>query len=412
MSDSPGVKRLLETTHRALVFRTPALDHAGVRRRVLEAYAAGRKPSRRARTHRLALLALSLLTVAAGIVFLLRGHASTTFEIAGQRGQAGSWLETPPLEPLRLSFSEGSRLSLGASSRGRVGRVSPDGARIELEWGSVEADIVHRSGTDWSFAAGPFEVAVLGTQLHVSWQPEAGQFELRVARGAVRVRGPLIQDSQDVQSGQLYRVDLRRKMAGFGQAARATDIERPPAEAPAPPAPRASAPSAPPHPVSRVASTGPARVSWAALARAGKARAAVAAAERAGLDEIDASASAESLLDLARAARLIGRTDLERSALLACRKRAPGQPAAAQASYLLGRASPPSEAVTWFETYLREQPSGLLAREASGRLLESYLALGDRSGALRAAAHYLAAYAEGPHAAMARRTLRSGKGNE
>jgi len=160
---------------------------------------------------------------------------------------------SPTLRYLRASGNGCAqrRASIPQPERGSVDAPC-EGFDHQLEWGSVEADIVHRSGTDWSFAAGPFEVAVLGTQLHVSWQPEAGQFELRVARGAVRVRGPLIQDSQDVQSGQLYRVDLRRKMAGFGQAARATDIERPPAEAPAPPAPRASAPSAPPHPVSRV----------------------------------------------------------------------------------------------------------------------------------------------------------------
>jgi len=164
--------------------------------------------------------------------------------------------------------------------------------------------------------------------------------------------------------------------------------------------------------VRRANSAGPARVSWAVLARAGNPRDAVAAAERAGLQDIYASASAESLLDLARAARLAGRADVERSALLACRTRAPGQPTAAQAAYLLGRATPPSEAVSWFETYLNEQPSGLLAREASGRLLESSLATGDPSSAARAAARYLAAYPEGPHASLARRTLRSGTRNE
>ncbi|MEO8181848.1 MAG: FecR domain-containing protein [Deltaproteobacteria bacterium] len=411
MRDFRGVQRL-EAVQKVLAFRTPALDHARVRRRVLEAYAAGRRPSHRLKTYQLALLGLSVLAMAAAIVLVLSWRAPTTFEIAGHVGQTGSWLEAQPSEPLVLRFSEGSVLSLGASSRGRVSRVSREGTRIELERGSVEADVVHRSGTDWSFGAGPFEVAVLGTQLHVSWKPEAGQFELRVSRGAVRVRGPLIQGSQDVHSGQSYRVDLDQQVAGFRQATPATDIERQPSEAPRAPAPRSSAPSAPSHAVRRAASTGPARVSGAVLARAGKPRDAVAAAERAGLEDIYASASAESLLDLARAARGAGRADVERSALLACRKRAPGQATAAQAAYLLGRASPPSEAVTWFETYLNEQPSGLLAREASGRRLESSLATADRSGAMRAAAHYLAAYPEGPHASMARRTLRSGKRKE
>jgi hypothetical protein len=407
MRDSQALKALFEAVHRALAFRTPELNHATVRRRVLEGYAARRSSSWPLGIYRLALGSCAL-ALAGALAFMLRGHSSTTFEIAGQRGQAGGWLEAQASEPLLLSFSEGSVLSLAAGSRGRVTRLSPEGARIDLEQGSVDADVVHRSGTDWCFGAGPFEVAVLGTQLRVSWKPETGQFELRVSRGVVRVRGPLIQGSQDVHSGQLYRVDLGQHLAGLGQAASPPEVApEPPAAAPEP-APPAPAPGAPPRAASPGASSGPARVSWLALARAGKARDAVAAAERAGLDGIYASASAESLLELARAARLVGRADVERSALLACRRRALGQPAAAQAAYLLGRASPSAEAVGWFETYLSEQPSGLLAREASGRLLESYLATGDRAGAMRAAARYLEAYADGPHASMARRTLRSG----
>jgi hypothetical protein len=115
--------------------------------------------------------------------------------------------------------------------------------------------------------------------------------------------------------------------------------------------------------------------------------------------------SAEELLEEARAARMAGRSDLERAALLACRKRAPGQPAAAQAAYLLGRASPPGEATAWFETYLREMPRGLLAREAAGRLIETYNATGNVAAAQSAASRYLARYPKGPHAAMARQLL-------
>jgi TolA-binding protein len=111
------------------------------------------------------------------------------------------------------------------------------------------------------------------------------------------------------------------------------------------------------------------------------------------------------LLELAAEARLAGRRDVERSALLTCRKRAAGQPAAAQAAYLLGRASAGAEAAQWFETYLREQPGGLLAREASGRLIESYNAAGNTSAAAQAASRYLTAYPHGPHASMARRAL-------
>jgi TolA-binding protein len=285
------------------------------------------------------------------------------------------------------------------------------GARVELERGSVQAEVAHRAGTDWTFSAGPFEVAVLGTQLDVSWSPEAREFELRVLKGAVRVRGPLIQDGQEVRAGQSCRVDLKRRIMELGSTvAAAVPAGQPLQAAPvpaAPAAPEARAGAVTSGDVERGAVTDPVNPSWAALAQAGKHGDAVAAAERAGLPGIYRSASAESLLDLARASRHAGRSDLERTTLLECRRRFPGQPAAAQAAYLLGRASPPSEAVTWFELYLREQPGGLLAREASGRVIESHLAMRNRSGAKRAASRYLAAYPDGPHVSMARQALGS-----
>jgi len=185
-------------------------------------------------------------------------------------------------------------------------------------------------------------------------------------------------------------------------ASQASMHPEPPALA-APATPAAAEPAAPEAAASSSAETGAG--SWLALSQAGKPREALAAAEHAGLPGIYRSASAESLLDLAGAARLAGRPDVERAALLACRKRAAGQGPAAQAAYLLGRASAGAEAAQWFETYLREQPRGLLAREASGRLIESHSAAGNSSAAAQAASRYLAAYPHGPHASMARRTL-------
>jgi hypothetical protein len=404
----PDDRRLFEAVRDALSRRPPQLDQAGVRRRVLEAHASSSMRGKRRTAYGLALAGMALV-VAVAAVFAWRGPAPVSFQIATQQGQVGSWLEAHAAQPLALSFSEGSRVSLTAGSRGRVSQLSRGGARIELERGSVKAEVAHRAETDWTFSAGPFEVAVLGTQLDVSWSPETRQFELQVLHGAVRVRGPLIQDGQEVRAGQLCRVDLKRRVLELGRAVAATATADEPAQtpAPAPAAPGAAAPAD----VERGAPTEPTRPSWATLAQAGKHRDAVAAAERAGLPGIYRSASAESLLDLARASRQAGRPDLERTTLLECRKRFPGQPAAAQAAYLLGRASASAEAVTWFELYLREQPRGLLAREASGRVIESYVAMRNRSGAKRAASRYLAAYPDGPHASMARQTLGSSEGD-
>ena len=409
MTDFEG-KRLFEAVQEALSRNPPQLDSASVRRRVLEAHAAA--TSGRGRRRRAYGLALAGLTLLAAVVVVLawRAPAPTSFRIAGEQGQVGSWLQAQEAQPLSLSFSEGSRVSFTGGSRGRVGQLSGAGARIELERGTVKAEVVHRAETDWAFSAGPFDVAVLGTELDVSWSPEARQFELRVLHGAVRVRGPLIQDGQEVRAGQLCRVDLKRRVMELGQVTAAAATEDQPSAKTLPAAPETAAGAVEPRAVERGAAE-PVRPSWAALAQAGKHRDAVAAAERAGLSGIYSSASAESLLDLARASRQAGRPDLERATLLECRKRFPGQPAAAQAAYMLGRASPSAEAVTWFELYLREQPRGLLAREASGRVIESHLAMRNRSGAKRAASRYLAAYPDGPHASMARQALGSNPGD-
>ena len=144
---------------------------------------------------------------------------------------------------------------------------------------------------------------------------------------------------------------------------------------------------------------------WSALARDGKYTEAVGAAERSGIARIYQTAPADDLLELARSARLAGRADIEQGALLACRQHYKGQPPAAKAAYLLGRAAGPKEAAQWFETYLREQPAGVLSREAAGRLIESQQRAGNISGARDAATRYLAGYPDGPHGALARSVL-------
>ena len=98
-------------------------------------------------------------------------------------------------------------------------------------------------------------------------------------------------------------------------------------------------------------------------------------------------------------------SQIERNALLACRSRFKGQPAAARAAYLFGRSTGAGEAASWFETYIREQPAGALAREASGRLIESQQRAGNVAGTREAASRYLAAYPDGPHATLARQVL-------
>jgi len=365
-------ERLFKAWGEAFSRNKPELDPR-VRERVLAARARPRRPSAFPAPYRWALAGVAA-TVAIAVLLLLQKPATPSFDVAGHSGTVGAWLTAEPARDLGLRFSEGTRVSLGQGSRARVSAVTRGGARIELQSGSVDAEVTHLPGASWSFGAGPFEVAVTGTHLGVSWSPDIGQFELSVTSGSVLVKGPFIQGLQAVQAGQVCRVDLSRRSMELGLI---TAQHAPSAEAVA-----ASASSAPPA---------------AALPEPPAASAAPPNSAR--------PTSAEAWLEAARAARLAGRPDEERAALLACRKRAPGQPAAAQAAYLLGRASAAAEAAQWFDTYLREQPQGLLAREAAGRLIESYRASGNASAAREAASRYLARYPNGPHASLARQAL-------
>ncbi len=92
------------------------------------------------------------------------------------------------------------------------------------------------------------------------------------------------------------------------------------------------------------------------------------------------------------------------------RGRFPASAPAALAAFELGRMAFDVDADyrtagDWFDRYLNEAPRGGLTREAQGRLLEARFRSKDADRALRAAAKYLLAYPEGPHARLARRVL-------
>ncbi len=365
--------RLFAALHRAFERKRPELDHATVRRRVLEGYAASAASGAGRFSQKWAVL-LACAACAASLALWAAWPARATFAVAGGSGEVGQWLAASAKRDLRLDFSEGTNVVLAASSRARVTQLGSKGAHVELDRGSLSANVTHRPDTDWRFAAGPFEVEVVGTRLEVSWQPELGRFELRVLHGAVVVSGPLIVKPQEVRAGQLCQVDLQKQLMQLAEVNLAST--------PAGPEVSPAAPELTATP-SSVAPAAPAEVASAAPRRA----------------------SAEELLELATSARLKGEPEVERSALLTCRKQFPGHPAAARAAYLLGRASSAAEGARWFETYLKEQPGGLLAREASGRLIESHQHAGNVAAAERAASSYLAAYPNGPHAGIARRAL-------
>ena len=129
-----------------------------------------------------------------------------------------------------------------------------------------------------------------------------------------------------------------------------------------------------------------------------------------GFDGACSSASATDLRTLGDAARLGGSPSRAVQAFTALRARFPGSPEAASAAFLLGRIAQdqrkdPAGAASWFTRYLAEKPSGELAEEAAGRLVEAEDQRGDLASARAAAERYLKAHPAGAHSTYAKTVL-------
>jgi TolA-binding protein len=142
------------------------------------------------------------------------------------------------------------------------------------------------------------------------------------------------------------------------------------------------------------------------LISAGRYAEALEAARAQGLANVCATAPALDLLSLADAARFSDRSDDADFILKRLRDRFPSDDVASVAAFDLGRIAFDSrhsyvDAARWFDTYLNERPSGALAREASGRLLEAVDRGGDQVRARELAGRYLQTFPNGPHANLA-----------
>ena len=318
-----------------------------------------------------------------------------------EAGVVGAFLAAPAGSELPVSFSDGTRVSVGAGARARVAEVTPRGARVLLESGTVRADVVHKADTRWLFDAGPFEVKVTGTRFDVAWQPLEQAIVVTLHDGSVVVTGCGLADGQRVSAGQQLHASCKSgasTLTSFGSAGSvgaagpvATAIATATAASSLPDAPVEPSPtSAPPLP-----STRPETV----------ARPATPAAPAVSAST---SASASDLLARANADRYAGRFDAASESLETVRRRFGGSDAAATAAFELGRIAFDGRhdfaaAGEWFDTYLRERPSGSLSREALGRAIEARHRAGDTTRATHLATRYLAAYPDGPHATLARR---------
>lgn len=394
----------------------PERDLRVARLRFLEA-PVGRSPAARVPS-RWALGAASLAAAAVVGFFLMRSEP-LTLEAGSASLTPGDWVSAHGSPGKPLTFSDGSTVLLQAGARARVARLDERGARVEISRGRAVVSVVHRKDTHYQFELGPFLVEVTGTRFEMGWEPQSQTFSLEMLEGSVRVSGGGLPAARTFITGQ--RVELSPSIAN---AAEALPPSEPPTWAPSPEEeaeeaeeavvtlPRREPPSAhaerrerPGRARRRKPASQDAPPRWRELARGGEHASAVQAAERSGLANLLARASGADLLLLADSAIYSGHAGLARRAFQTVRERYAKTTAAAQAAFGLGRLSPGRAGVRWFGTYLEESPSGPLAREALGRILEVEAASGDIPRAKAVARRYLTRFPGGPHEALAVKAL-------
>jgi ferric-dicitrate binding protein FerR (iron transport regulator) len=360
-------------------------------------------------------------------------------------GTTGTWVEAPSESAVAMRFSDGTRVDVAPSSRARIAELLPNGAHLMLENGLAQVHVQHRPNAAWRVSAGPFAVKVTGTKFDVRWKPEQDAFELDLHEGHVEISGCVFGQNYELNAGQRAVASCRQGRLNVGAQsevhseatapddAAVTDASLIPVdEAELPPPAAGGAPqAAEAHPAiaAKIVTAAESKASegrnrsfstrraarakakeiaarWRNLAEAGRYADALEAVRAVGFLTACKGADASELLLLSDLARYGRDYDAAAQALHLLRQRFGGSRPAAQAAFALGKLQfdqdgSYSEAAWWFRTYLREQPGGALAREASGRLLEATSRSGDAATARDLAAQYLRDYPNGPHAALA-----------
>lgn len=350
------------------------------------------------------MLATGAVVVLAAALLQTSWLSSATRELRGEwQGKSlpeRAHVVAPPERGETLSFSDGSRLELGARAEIALSELARDRAHLELARGHVDASIRKGTGRTWTLGAGPYAVRVVGTSFSVDWDAGSRFFAVNVREGKVLVTGGELRPG-GVLLGAGDRIERHGSPPDSSDAAAeagGSQAQVPPSDLEIPSA-RNVAPSLPsPEDEFRV------------QAARGNYSAAISAARRAGFERLSRELPAKDLLLLANAARYAGSSSEARAALLKLRERFPGSPSAAHAALLLAsqaedRDRDSAEAERWLRTFLIESPRGELAAGARARLLAVLVKRGARAEAEQVARDYLRLDPNGPHAAQAQAVL-------
>jgi TolA-binding protein len=368
---------------------------------------------------------LVLAGAATALVLALRpAPLAMTVGDLGTPSGVGAVLDAPAASPLPLHFSDGTALALEPGARLAVAAVDAHGATVVLERGTLNVGVVHLRGARWAVRAGRYEVAVTGTRFQVSFDPDGDALTVRMHAGSVLVRGPGISGATALGAGEMLHAVGRTGHVEIASAATAaTAAPTIVAAAPAPPAPAPSEEPAPEAPATAAAPApiGPAMSAralslrsahaldhrdraWMDLAHANHYRESLEAAEHTGFSALCRRLDANDLVLLGDVSRLAGDPTRAEEAYLTARKRFPNVegPVFAMGLVAFEHRRRFNEAAAWFSQYLESYPNGQMAREAAGRLMESWQRAGRMEEAQKVAVAYLKKYPTGPHSRLAR----------
>lgn len=338
----------------------------------------------------------------------------------------GRWVKTGE-ETRQVHFSDGSQLALFPNTEVKVESADPKQTRVRLGEGRTHVHVIHNKATDYRFEAGPFEVRVTGTKFDLAWQSKEKHLELVLLEGGVLVTGPGLEAPRKVGPGEFLQLDAVDPRADGAPDEEARGEEKIDAGAdagadePSPEISREASAESPRQPkehalgAARIEKKGvtdpkgpaPANVegaSWQTLLESGQRGAAVRAAEARGAASALSLGSSSSLFALAQAARLEGSPRFARELLLGLRETRGER---GQTAFYLGKIAydqlgNKAEAKKWFETYLREAPTGTFAEQAWARLFEL---AGSGEQGRKLAREYLERYPSGASSARARSLL-------
>jgi hypothetical protein len=382
-----------------------AVDALG-EHRVTEAFEKNRRGSAMGRIAAFgAVVAMAVAAIAISGGRFSRAEVSWTVD--GTASRDAAYISSAPDKEAMVRFSDGSELEVQPGSRLRIAEAGRKAVKAVMESGATRVRIAGRSSIGWTIDAGPFSVSPGSVaSLMIEWLADE-LLRVSVFEGDTSVVGtpsPLVLHagqrlSASARDGTVQVVPLATAPAMIPSAVPEMTEGSP--QAPSPSGEPGALGFALPAPAAAR------RPSWSDAVIGGDYAGVLLDAERRGISQVLAQGSMADVVALGDAARLMGRLDLARRALLAERSRFSRSGAAKDAAFFLGRLADdhehaPGSALPWYETYLSEAPDGHFAAEAFGRKMIAISKQSGRAAAKPVALEYLKRFPAGPHAAAAR----------